>query len=241
MRVIRGKRRLSRIVWNHPGLRGRCTVFEDRTVEVRALGKPLKLYFFLLRKKQNPFLISVLTRLPQGPWTPPSESFSPVPAYKAADNGPFLMQPGTWIGNRKVAKEAAQNVGLPSTVIDNICQSHGARHLGKVRKKYPAWPVVGTIPVHVALQESRRWGRGVVLLCGTKRKPIIVAAAGKPTDPDAYSPAPPALVWQASSGGLLTILDFDLGPLGLPRNHEEAKEFFDQLELNIELLNEILP
>jgi hypothetical protein len=225
---------LSSMTWKQPILHGQCTVLKTKTVEVKALGKPPQLRFFLPRKPRRPLLVTILRHEPAGPWRPPWERFIPV----AGMNPQSTMELDKWIGGRKVMEEAARNQGLPYTLIDDIYPKNGQININALKKKYTKWPVVGTIKLHVALQQSRGQ-TNLVLLSGPKKTPIIVATAGKPVDSDMYT-APPALVWTAGSTKHRGILNLGLGQRGLPRNCLEAKKLFQLLELDTGLVDTIL-
>jgi hypothetical protein len=149
------------------------------------------------------------------------------------------MDRDLWRRGRKATQEAARKQGLPPTLIDAIYPKKGRPNPTALWKKYPEWPLVGAIQVHVALQKLER-GTDMVLLSGSKKAPVIVARAGKPLYPDIYFPKPPALVWGGSSGNRMGVLNFDLGPLSLPRNKAEAAKLFRLLDLDTRLLNTIL-
>jgi hypothetical protein len=149
------------------------------------------------------------------------------------------MEPGTWVGAREVAEEAAHNQGLLSSLIGDIYPKKRAPNISALKRKYPAWPVVGTIPLHVAIRQSGG-RRSLVLLSGSKNTPVIVATAEKPLKPAAYTPAPPALVWSTGSGKRHGILNFSLGPRQYPRTRSEARDLFRSLGLDAGILNTII-
>jgi len=233
-------RSVSRLVWKHPTLGGPCIVHETRTVEVKALDNPPQLHFFLPRKGRRPFLITVLRRYPAGPWLPPSEAFTPVPGYQSHRRSQIVqMEPGTWVAGRELAEKAARNQGLPPSLIGDIYPKKEAPNVSALKNKYPAWPVVGAIPLHVAIRQSRG-RRSLVLLSGSKNAPVIVATAEKPLNPAAYTPAPPALVWTAGSGRRPGILNFSFGPHQYPRTRSDARDLFRSLGLDAGILNTII-
>jgi hypothetical protein len=216
-------------------------VLKTRTVEVKALGDPPRLGFFLTRKRRRPLLLTVLRRDDAGPWLPPSEAFMPVPGHQsAAPSQAVTLRGGMWIGDRAVAEDAARNQGLPPNLIGDIYPKRGRANPTTLKKKYPQWPLVGVIKVHVALQKLERGRTDMVLLSGSKKAPVIVARAGKPLHPEGCFPKPPALVWRWGSGARTGILNFDLGPLSLPRNNAEAAKLFRLLDLDTGLLSTIL-
>jgi len=232
-------RSVSRLVWKHPTLRGPCIVHETRTVEVRALDNPPQLHFFLPRKGRRPFLITVLRRYPAGPWLPPSEAFIPVPGYQSLRRSQTVqMEPGTWVAGRELAEEAARNQGLPPSLIGDIYPKRGAPNVSALKNKYHAWPVVGTIPLYAATRESHG-RRSLVLLSGSKNAPVIVATAEKRLN-QAYTPAPPALVWTAGSGRRPGILNFSLDPHQYPRTRSDARALFRSLGLDAGILSTII-
>lgn len=232
---------LSKMTWRHPSLHGPCMVLKTKTVEVKALGDPPRLRFFLTRKRRRALLVTVLRREDAGPWLPPSEAFIPVPRYQLdVPSQAVTLRGGMWIGDRAVAEDAARNEGLPPTLIRDIYPKKGRPNPTALNKKYPEWPVVGVIQVYFALQKLERGRTDMVLLSGSKKAPVIVARAGKPLDPEAYSPRSPALVWWGGSGARTGVLNFDLGPRSLPRNNAEAAKLFRLLDLDTGLLNTIL-
>jgi hypothetical protein len=148
------------------------------------------------------------------------------------------MEPGTWVAGRELAKEAARNQGLPPSLIGDIYPKKGAPNIAALKKKYHAWPVVATIPLHVAIRQSHG-RRNVVLLSGPKNAPVIVATVEKPLHPG-YRPAPPALIWTAGSGRRHGILNFALGPCQYPRTRSDARDLFRSLGLDARILDTII-
>jgi len=232
MKPVHGQKKvLSSMRWRHPSLRGQCTVLRTKIIEVKAVGDPPQLFFFLRRKPRRPLLITVLTHDPAGLLG--QSSFVPLAAMNPRSGLAMV-----WKGGRKAAKEAVENHELPSSLIDDIYPENGQPYITALKKKYPRWPLVGKIKLHVALQQTRE-RKNLVLLCGSKKRPVVVATAGKPRDPDIYT-APPVLAWTTGYSKNRGILNLNVGQRGLPRNPQEAKKLFQLLDIDTNLLDMIL-
>jgi hypothetical protein len=252
MKAVQGQRRLlSNIVWRHRSLHGPCVVLKTKTVQVKVLGEPPELCFFLLRKPRRPLLITILKHVPASPRRPPSkmvlpggmrQPLPPVPPQPevfipTAAMTRSAMDRDLWRRGRKATQEAARKQGLPPTLIDDIYPKDAQMDIISLRKRYPKWPIIGSIQLHVALQKKPSQ-TNLVLLSGSRKSPVVVATAGKPLDPDIYT-APPTVVWTTSSTKH-NLLNFGLGQAGLPSNRQEAKKMFRWLDLDVELVDIIL-
>ena len=254
MQQVRGQRKASsKMVWRHRSLGGNCVVLRTKKITVKAVGEfraatpaeiehnPPQLYFYLPRKPRRPLLVTFLTHEPAGRWQGAKEWFVPFAGITGLPLTGYETVHETvrdWFLDRDTTKEAARNQGLPPSLIDDIYPETGRPDITALRRKYPKWPVVGTIQIHIARQDSHGQTK-LILLSGSKRRPVVVATAGKPTDPNLYT-LPPTLVWTAAQTRYRNLLNLHVGQRGLTRDRQEAKKLFRLLDLDTNILDPIL-